>query len=60
MDFMELKIARIRQGISLVEMSRRTGIDSGMLSRIEHNRANPTIGTLEKITKELGMKILIK
>ncbi len=50
-----LRAERQRQGISLAEMQRRTGITKSALSRLENDETpNPTINTLERIADALG------
>lgn len=45
---------RRERGLSLGELSRRTGTSKQTLSRIEAGEGNPTIGTLEAICQGLG------
>ena len=50
-----LKRERERQGVSAATVAQRSGIDPGMLSRLEGGRhANPTLRTLERIAAALG------
>jgi DNA-binding XRE family transcriptional regulator len=54
--------ARIRafrqgKGLSLVELSRRTGIAPSNLSSIELNKSSPTLATLMKIAHAFDMRI---
>jgi DNA-binding Xre family transcriptional regulator len=54
----QLKRQRLRQNITLAELSRRTGIDEGALSRLENGRnANPTLDTLCRVAAALGKVI---
>lgn len=57
-----LKQDRKKQGVSLAELSRRTGIDKAALSRLENGRqTNPTFATLTRyaaaLNKELRLKV---
>jgi predicted transcriptional regulator len=40
---------RIRLGISITELSRRTGINVGMLSHMENGRMIPTAGEWDRV-----------
>jgi DNA-binding Xre family transcriptional regulator len=54
----ELRAERERQGVTLAELSDRTGIDATALSRLETGRHdNPTVGTLYRIAAALGREI---
>jgi DNA-binding Xre family transcriptional regulator len=54
----ELRAERERQGMTLAELSRRTGIDATALSRLETGRHNnPTVDTLYRIASALGKEI---
>jgi DNA-binding XRE family transcriptional regulator len=53
-----LKQERERQGLTLAQLSERTGIDQGALSKLENGRsANPTLDTLRRIAAALGKRI---
>ena len=53
-----LKRERERQGMTLAELSDRTGIDQAALSRLENGRnANPTLDTLNRVASALGKVI---
>ncbi len=56
---MKIKIweARDRAGVSLKELSRRTGVSDAALWNYENERRSPTIETLEKIAKALNTSI---
>lgn len=53
--FESIKRIRKSKGITLQEMSNRTGISVNHLSQIERGKTNPSIGTLKKITNVLGV-----
>lgn len=59
MDIFE-SIKRIRKanGITLQEMSNKTGISVNHLSQIERAKINPSIGTIKKITNVLGVPFM--
>lgn len=55
-----LRDERNRQGLSLDDVSARSGMDKAALSRLETGKAlNPTVGTLWRYAQALGMKITI-
>lgn len=53
----QLKAIRIKSKISMIELSNKTGISQKHISNIENNKATPTIETLEKLSKGLGVEI---
>jgi len=52
-----VKRAREKRGLSLLDISRRTGIDVSFLSEIEEGRSSPPLGTIIKLAKALEMKM---
>jgi transcriptional regulator with XRE-family HTH domain len=56
--FDSIKKLRKAKGITLQEMSNRTGISLNHLSQIERGRINPSIGTLKKITNTLDVPFM--
>lgn len=55
-------IARLRyeQNMTQEELSERCGIKQGELSKIENGKANPTLETLQKLAKGMGMKLELR
>lgn len=53
-----IKEVRMKKNITLVELSRLTGINRGHLSRIEREEKEPKISTLVQIA--LALKVDIK
>ena len=51
---------RMALGLSVRELGARVGVNYTTLSLIENGRMNPSIGTLTKITDELGLTIEVK
>ena len=49
--------ARLRRGLSQRLVSRRSGLDPGYLSRIEHGRIRPTLETALRIAGALGVPL---
>ena len=56
----ELRAERERQGLSLADINKRTGIDRAALSRLENNtEANPTLETLERYAEAMGKQMIV-
>lgn len=53
----ELKEHREKAGLSLAVVAERSGIDQGALSRLENGRGNPTIQTLMRYARAIGVRI---
>jgi DNA-binding XRE family transcriptional regulator len=54
----QLRAERERQGLSLADVSQRSGIDRAALCRLESGRhANPTIATLMRYARALGKEL---
>lgn len=51
--------ARTTAGMTQSELSKLCGIDQSDLSKLERGQLNPSIATLERITKALGCKLSI-
>ena len=47
--------ARQQSGLTQKELSERTGIAQGDISRIERGNANPSIRTLQRLSAGMGM-----
>jgi DNA-binding Xre family transcriptional regulator len=57
----ELKAFRERSGITLADVSERTGMDPAAVSRLETGRTpNPTVETLERYTVALGKRLMVQ
>jgi hypothetical protein len=53
-----LKRQRERRGLSLTDVSERSGLDRGMLSRLENGKIlNPTMATLWRYADAIGAQI---
>jgi DNA-binding Xre family transcriptional regulator len=56
-----LKARRLHRGMTLAALARATGIAKPNLSRLENNtRATPTLDTLERYARALGMTIHVE
>ena len=54
-----LRAERERQGLSLADVSERTGIDRATLSKLETGKvANPTVGTLRTLALALNKRLI--
>lgn len=52
----KIKDARLRQFMSQEELANKVGIDQSDLSKIERGLANPSVKTINRIAKGLGIK----
>ncbi len=52
-----IKLARKKQGLSLEDLSTRTGIDLDTLNKVEENQFVPPLGELIKLGKAMAMKM---
>lgn len=55
----KLKVARLREGLSLADIAARTGIERGNLSRLENSVENVEVNTLVKIADALGYDVVV-
>lgn len=56
----ELKQARQAAGLTLAQVSKRTGMDQATLSRLENGRhPNPTIDTLWRYARAVGRRLVL-
>ena len=53
----ELRAEREKRNLSVRELARRVGVSASLISQIELDRVNPSVGTLWSIVTELGMKM---
>ncbi|MBI4239985.1 helix-turn-helix transcriptional regulator [Candidatus Uhrbacteria bacterium] len=51
------KIIRLRMNMSQGDVARALGVDRGYISNIENGQRNPTLDTIEKIAKALGVSV---
>ncbi len=56
---MKLKLARLREGLSLGEIAEKAGIDRGNLSKLENNVDNVEIETLSRLADVLGYDVVL-
>lgn len=52
--------ARREKGITQKELSERTGIAQGDISKLENGSANPSVKTLKRVADALGKKVKIE
>lgn len=56
----ELRRTREEQGLSLSDLSERTGMDRAMISRLETGKVtNPTLTTLQRYAHALGKRVVL-
>jgi transcriptional regulator with XRE-family HTH domain len=55
-----LKDLRLKRGLSVRELGRRTGIDPTHLSRVERGRAHLSVDALARVAQALGMRGLTR
>ncbi|KUK10668.1 MAG: Transcriptional regulator, XRE family [Clostridia bacterium 41_269] len=51
----KLKKLREEQGITQAELAKGAGVSAGLIGQIEQGRVQPSLQTIEKIAKELGV-----
>ncbi|MGI5989077.1 MAG: helix-turn-helix domain-containing protein [Lachnospiraceae bacterium] len=51
--------ARQKAGLTQKELSRRTGIAQGDISKLEHGNSNPSVRTLQRLAAGMGMTLRI-
>lgn len=54
---LELKQQRLNQHLTIQDVSELSGISRGMLSRIENGQATPSLDTLFRLSKTLGISL---
>ena len=52
----KLKQLRLQKGLTQVELARKAGINDNYYAKIERSALKPSVETLEKIVKALGVK----
>jgi transcriptional regulator with XRE-family HTH domain len=52
-----LKRIRAGKGISQGDIVKASGIDKAMISNIENGKTNPTLATIAKLAKAIGVSI---
>ncbi len=56
----QLKAAREAQGLSLADLTERTGMDRSALSKLESGqRPNPTVDTLVRYAEAVGKRLVV-
>jgi DNA-binding Xre family transcriptional regulator len=54
-----LKVARLREGLTLGEMAEKTGIDRGNLSKLENSVDNLELNTLARLADAIGYDVVV-
>lgn len=52
--------ARVSSGMSQQELSKKTGIAQGDISKIERGNGNPSVKTLQRLASGMGKKLKIE
>lgn len=52
-----LKRIRTKKGISQGDIARAIGMDKGFISNIENGKTNPTLATIAKLAKAVGISV---
>ena len=52
--------ARQQSGLTQKELSERTGITQGDISKLENGNANPSIRTLQRLANGMGMTVKVE
>jgi transcriptional regulator with XRE-family HTH domain len=52
-----LKAIRERRGLTQEQLAEKSGVSRTYLARLETGRQDPTLSTLEKLAKALGVKV---
>lgn len=52
-----IRSARVRRGLSLRELARRTGVSASLLSQIETGKTDPSVATLYLLVAELNLSL---
>lgn len=56
----QLKAAREELGLSLADITRRTGMDASAISKLENGqRPNPTVDTLVRYAEAVGKRVVL-
>ena len=54
---MLLKVVRLRKGLSVRTLARRAGMSYTFLSNVENGKADPSLSTLRRLAKALGVTV---
>src|SRR5712675_1701238 len=54
---LQLRHARLVKGLRLRDVAERSGYSESLISKIEHNKATPSLNTLHRIAQVLGKTI---
>jgi DNA-binding Xre family transcriptional regulator len=56
----KLKLARMREGLSLGDIADKTGMDRGNLSKLENSVENVELNTLARVADALGYDVVVE
>ncbi len=52
-----IKVLRDRRGLTQEQLAEKAGVSRTYLARLETGRQDPTLSTLEKLAKALGVRV---
>lgn len=52
-----LRALRSERGLTILELAAKAGVSSGIISQIERGNSNPSINTLQKLRRALGVNL---
>jgi transcriptional regulator with XRE-family HTH domain len=53
----QLRDARITAGLTISEVAERSGLSTSYVSEVERDRANPSVGVVNRVAKAIGIRI---
>jgi transcriptional regulator with XRE-family HTH domain len=56
----ELRWARHRAGLSQAQLAKRAGVSQQQIAKLERPGSNPTIETLDRVARALGMRLAVE
>ena len=54
-----LTIARTQKGLTIADLSKRSGVPSFAITRLEHGEGNPTLDVLERLAEALEVNLTV-
>lgn len=54
---LQIRWARDRLGLNQTELARRAGVTQQAIAKLENPDSNPTLATLDKVARALGMRL---
>ena len=57
---LQLRWQREKAGLTQAELARRTGVSQQQIAKLEGAAANPTVGTIAKVARALGLSVDVR